>query len=141
MKTEKNMDTINGWKTSAPEKGNQSSETRTTIIKSPAEELTGLQGRFFSRKEAAVTDLQDFFGEASRQLVTLTLEVNVLDLLMTQRALAHFLSDWEIVRECAYDANQALLVKRLAVETAPNVYDFVIRYGRQFWRGVDDQKV
>lgn len=103
--------------------------------------LRRLEANHYERAEAAVTDLREFFGLGAEQLVTRTLEVNVLDLLMAQRALAALLPDWRIVAEEGYNYRMAVLVKRLAVEIAPDSHDFVVRNGRQFWEGPGGQRM
>lgn len=103
--------------------------------------LTELRTRYFQRREAAVVDLQEFFGTTSSRLATLTLEINVMDLLMVQRGLDFLLADWSMEFETRYYADEAVLIKRMAVEVAPQKFDFVIRCGRQFHRGPDGRRL
>lgn len=97
--------------------------------------LRELQINHYRRQEAAVEDLRHFFQEESGQVVSITWKVNVMDLLMTQRAVADALADWRIVREARYCWRSVEVVERYAVEVAPKKYDFMLREGRQFWEG------
>lgn len=104
-------------------------------------ELPEMMRRQCERIEAPAEDLRDFFGEESDMLVTFTLEVNVSDFLMAQRALTGLLEGWRVVGERRYDRMYPALVERCAVEVAPKTFDFAIRQGRQFWHGPGNEKL
>ncbi|MEQ8820737.1 MAG: ATP-binding protein [Sumerlaeia bacterium] len=100
-----------------------------------------LRRRQQDRLERPVEDLREFFDGDSDQLVTISLFINITDFLMAQRALAALLEGWTVERECRYEYDEPALVQRRAVEVAPKKFDFVIREGRQFWRGPDGEKL
>lgn len=108
---------------------------------SPVEELQQLQVNYYRRMEASVEDLRQFFHEEADQIVSIQWSVNVMDLLMTQRALAAELEGWRVVREARYYYRFPELVERYAVEVAPGRYDFMMREGRQFWEGPGGAKL
>ena len=100
------------------------------------DQLAGLQMRDLHRGFESIEDLRQFFGADSEDLLTSHREVNKMDLLMVQRALAALLPGWRCVRERRYvHRGQDQLAEQMAVEVAPGRYDFMLRCGRQFWEG------
>lgn len=96
-------------------------------------EIQAIKLRQLRRYESEQEDLREFFGAEADGLITLTLEVNVMDLLMAQRALAGLLPAWRVVREATYDAWRPALIEKHAVKVGPDAHDYVIKDGRQFW--------
>ncbi len=90
------------------------------------------------RMKAEEIDLREFFGPAEAEtLISMSWSVNIMDLLMAQRALTALLKGWGIERERRYRPEGPQPVERLAVEVAPGRFDFLLRHGCQFWRGPD----
>lgn len=124
--------------------GNAAAVTRTAAPspeRSIEDQLRELQIGFYQRHEAAVEDLLRYFNEEADQIVSVTWDVSVIDLLMTQRALAALLADWRVVRETRYSYRCRQLAERYAVEVAPKQFDFLLRQGRQFWAGPGGQRL
>lgn len=103
--------------------------------------LQNLTIRHYERQEAAVADELQFFGEETDQTITRTIRISLSDLLMTQRAIKAMLPQWKIVREACYNDRKSVNTRRLAVEVAPDQFDFVLEWGRQFWCGPGGERM
>lgn len=103
--------------------------------------LQDLSIRHYERQEAAVADEMEFFGDQAENTITRTIRISLSDLLMTQRALKALLPEWKIVRETCYDWRKSVNTRRLAVEVAPEQFDFVLEWGRQFLHGPGGERM
>lgn len=116
-------------------------EQRRDIVAPEEKRLQNLKIRHYERQEAAVSDEARFFGANAGDTITRSVKVNLADLLMTQRAIKALLPGWSIARETCYDPRASVKTRRLAVEVAPDEYEFVLEWGRQFWSGPDEERM
>lgn len=106
-----------------------------------SEQIRQYQIRGYERIEAKVQEQRAFFSDAANRLVVRTIRLNVMDLLMVNRALTALLKGWKVVQEAAYDEYRPTSVSQQAVQVAPNQYDYVLKDGRHFWQGPEGERM
>lgn len=113
----------------------------TTMGTEDAAYLRALETRHYERREMAVRDEQEFLGGAGNKVITRTLRMSTADLFKAQKALTTLLDGWAVTREVLYDTWRDVTIRRIAVEVAPDQFDYMLEYGRQFWQGPEGQRM
>ncbi|MBX3728976.1 MAG: ATP-binding protein [Candidatus Sumerlaeia bacterium] len=100
-----------------------------------------VQRRQFEARTADEERQRRFFEHESEPLVTLSWEITSNDLLMVNRALTAHLMDWVELEPGSTKRELMPLVGQLAVEVAPDTWDFVPLDALRFWIGPADERL